>query len=119
MPPKFELWLDTHISSVIAKWLKEEKGLEVKSSYILKLHGLDDVDIYYKAKAAGYIIIITKDSDLAEIVQRLGSPPKIINIKTGNCRNRVLYRSISHNIDRCIRLLTQFDLDSVDLYLKT
>ena len=79
----FEIWLDTHISPVIAKWLKEGFGYNCKSSFVLKLYGLDDIEIYQKAKAAGYVIIISKDSDLPEIVERLGAPPKVINIVLG------------------------------------
>ena len=70
MPLDFEIWLDTHISPVIAKWLKEDFGYNCKSSFVLKLYGLDDIEIYQKAKAAGYVIIISKDSDLPEIVER-------------------------------------------------
>jgi len=84
MPLDFEIWLDTHISPVIAKWLKEDFGYNCKSSFVLKLYGLDDIEIYQKAKAAGYVIIISKDSDLPEIVERLGAPPKVINIRIGN-----------------------------------
>ncbi len=63
MQPDWEIWTDTHISPIIAKWLNERMGLHVKSSYKLELNGLDDLDIYKKAKAHGNVIILTKDSD--------------------------------------------------------
>jgi predicted nuclease of predicted toxin-antitoxin system len=84
----------------------------------LQLQHLDDLEIYYKAKKGGRIIILSKDSDLPAIVDRLGSPPKIINIKVGNAGNHVLYDLIKNNIERCIRILTQFDLNTIDLYPK-
>ncbi len=118
MRPDMEIWLDVHISPIIAKWIKEDFGYEIKSSFILQLKNLDDLEIYYKAKKAGYVIIISKDSDLPAIIDKLGSPPKVINIKVGNASNRLLYLLIKNNIERCIRLLTQFDLNSIDLYLK-
>ncbi len=34
------------LSSIIAKWLKDDVGIEVKSANILKLGGLCDVEIY-------------------------------------------------------------------------
>lgn len=116
MPHEIEIWLEVYISSVIAKWIKVDFAYEAKSSYVLQLQKLSDLEIYYKAKKAGYIIIISKDSDLPSIVNRLGSPPKIINILVGNSKNRILYSVIKKNLERCIRLLTQFDLNSIDLY---
>ncbi len=118
MRPDMEIWLDAHISPIIAKWIKEDFGYETKSSFILQLQNLDDVEIYYKAKKAGHVIIISKDSDLPSIIDRLGAPPKVINIKVGNINNRLLYGLIKTSIERCIRLLTQFDLNSIELYLK-
>ncbi len=50
MQPDWEIWLDNHISPIIAKWLKEELKMEVKSSYILQLYELSDYEIYLKAK---------------------------------------------------------------------
>jgi hypothetical protein len=50
MPLDFEIWLDTHISPVIAKWLKEDFGYNCKSSFVLKLYGLDDMKFIKKPK---------------------------------------------------------------------
>jgi predicted nuclease of predicted toxin-antitoxin system len=85
MPPDWELWLDTHISPAIAKWMAEYTGFAVKSSYSLSLHHLTDIEIYNRAKTSGNIIIVSKDTDFAELISRLGSPPKLINLKIGNC----------------------------------
>ncbi len=119
MQPDFEIWLDTHISSIIAKWLQDDFGYKCKSSFILKLHGLDDIDIYRKAKDAGFVILLAKDSDFPSIVERLGAPPKVINIKADNMKSRILYSHLKTNIERCVRLLLQFDNNSIDLYLTT
>jgi len=39
---------------------------------------MDDISFYYKAKEHGNVIVISKDADLPELVNRLGAPPKII-----------------------------------------
>ena len=59
MQPDYKIWLDNHLSPIIAKWLKDDLGIEVKSSYTLKLEGLSDLDIYQKAKNYRNIIIIS------------------------------------------------------------
>lgn len=43
MQPDWEIWLDTNISPAIAKWMNEETGVIVKSSYSLSLHHLTDL----------------------------------------------------------------------------
>jgi hypothetical protein len=46
MPLDFEIWLDNHLSPILAKWLSEELGLVVKSSYVLNHFHLTDLEIY-------------------------------------------------------------------------
>ena len=53
MQPDWELWINTNISPIIAKWMAEQTGLVVKSSYSLSLHNLSDKEIYEKAKLQG------------------------------------------------------------------
>ena len=90
MLPEWEIWLDNNISPIIAKWMSEETGWVVKSSYMLQLHFKTDMQLYEEARKNGNVIIMSKDADLPEIITRLGSPPKLINLKIGNCDNKVL-----------------------------
>jgi predicted nuclease of predicted toxin-antitoxin system len=115
MQPELEIWLDNHISPIIAKWLKDELGLEVKSSYTLQLHNLKDFEIYKKAKDYGNVIIVSKDSDLDEIVSLNGSPPKLIILKVGNCDNKILFSILKNNIEKAIRLLFDFNKDIIEI----
>lgn len=108
MPHEFEIWLDNHISPIIAKWMMEETDYVVKSSYSLKLHGLSDIEIYNKAKLNGLVIIISKDTDLDEIISLKGSPPKLILLRIGNCDNRIIFSFIMENIENAIKLFTTF-----------
>jgi predicted nuclease of predicted toxin-antitoxin system len=115
MQLEWEIWLDTHISPAIAKWMKEYTGFQVKSAYILELYTLPDVEIYNKAKEYGNVILISKDTDFHELISRLGSPPKLINIKIGNCDNRMLWEFIKPHIKKAITLLTSDDIDIIEL----
>ena len=115
MQPDWEIWLDNHISPIIAKWLREKSGFIVKSSYTLKLYGLSDFDIYLKAKESGNIILISKDSDLVDIISKSGSPPKLISLKISNCDNKILFSILERNLDRSIRLLLDFNKDIIEL----
>ena len=115
LPNEWEIWLDVHISSAIAKWMKDYTGISVKSAYILSLHQLDDIEIYKKAKKQGKVIIISKDADFPELISRLGAPPKLINIKIGNCDNRALWRFLESRIKQAVEILSSTDIDIVEL----
>ena len=115
MQPDLEIWLDNNISPIIAKWLKDELGLETKSAYTLHLEKLKDIEIYQKAKDYGNVIIVSKDTDLNEIVSLHGCPPKLIILKVGNCDNKILFEILRNNLEKAIRLLFDFNKDIIEI----
>ncbi|HSI76682.1 MAG TPA: DUF5615 family PIN-like protein [Lunatimonas sp.] len=114
MQPDWEIWLDTNISPAIAKWMAEFTGYTVKSAYILSFNNISDRTIYKKAKEKGKVILVSKDSDFPEIINRLGSPPKLINIKIGICSNKVLWNTLKPSINNIILLLQSDKFNIVD-----
>ncbi len=63
-----------------------------------------DVDIFHQARDAG-AIIITKDKDFVDLVQRLGPPPKVIRLSMGNTSNANLQRVLAITLPDALRLL--------------
>jgi predicted nuclease of predicted toxin-antitoxin system len=61
MLPEIEIWLDNQFSSVLAKWMKVEWLIEVKSSFALKTKAWKDRDIFLLAKRKGNVILLTKE----------------------------------------------------------
>lgn len=114
MQPDWEIWLDTNISPIIAKWMTEFTGYPVKSTYSLSLQRDSDLSIYWKAYRKGNVIIISKDSDFSEIINRIGAPPKLINLKVGNCSNKVLWETLKPSIMNAIELLVSGGFNIVD-----
>ena len=84
----WEIWTDTNISPIIAKWTSEYTNLKTKSSFSLNLHSVEDRIIYDMAKIYGNVILMSKDSDFKQLIDWYGSPPKLILIKFPNCSNR-------------------------------
>jgi predicted nuclease of predicted toxin-antitoxin system len=115
MQPEWEIWLDTNISPAIAKWMTEYTGYTVKSSYSLSLHHKTDLEIYQLARTQGKVILLSKDADFPELISRLGAPPKLISLKIGNCDNRTLWEFIQRNIKDALDLLTNGDVDIIEL----
>ena len=73
------------------------------------------MQFYEEAKKHGKIIIISKDADLPELITRLGAPPKLINLKIGNCDNRVLWNFIHSRIYDAVNALQNPDVNIIDL----
>jgi predicted nuclease of predicted toxin-antitoxin system len=95
--------------------MSEHTGFIVKSSYSLHLNNLTDTAIYNKAKSQGKVILLSKDADFPELISRLGSPPKLIVVKKGNCDNRALWEFLKPNSSKAIKLLVSSDVDIVEL----
>jgi predicted nuclease of predicted toxin-antitoxin system len=71
------IWIDAHLSPAIATWITTTFGITAFALHNIDLRDAEDREIFEAAKAQG-IIFMTKDSDFADLVYRLGSPPQII-----------------------------------------
>lgn len=87
----------------------------VKSSYILPFYKLEDDAIYKKAREQGNVNLISKDADFSELINRLGSPPKLIYLKTGNCDNKKLWNFLKGHIKEAIEILVSTDVTVVEM----
>ena len=96
---------------MVKRWFR----LWSQITYILQLDGLKDTEIYQKAKEYGNVIIISKDFDLDQIINLLGSPPKWISLKVGNCDNKILFAILKNNIEKAIRLILDLNQDIIEI----
>ena len=77
------IWLDNHLSPALARWITSEFGEACVQVRDVGLARADDRAIFAAAKLAA-TALITKDRDFAELVTRLGPPPSIILLTSGN-----------------------------------
>lgn len=98
------LWIDAHLSPAIATWITDTLGVEAIALRDLGLREAEDSEIFAAAKAAG-AIVMTKDSDFVDLVERLGPPPKIIWLTCGNTSNARLREILSATLLRSLELL--------------
>src|SRR5690349_15335754 len=113
MLPEGEIWLDAHLSPILAKWIHEETGLKVLSAFALGVHRVDDAEIFKLTVAAGKVIIISKDADFSGIVKERGAPPKLIKLNTGNLKSRHLWAILKPCIHEAIRSLVDRKIDVI------
>jgi predicted nuclease of predicted toxin-antitoxin system len=102
------LWLDAHLSPRIARWISETFGFDAAPIRDLDLRGSEDDQIFFAARKAG-VIVITKDSDFIDLLERHGSPPKIIWLTCGNTSETALKQILSETLSEAIRLLDSGD----------
>jgi predicted nuclease of predicted toxin-antitoxin system len=80
------VWLDAQLPPKLAPWLRNDLGLDAVALRDLSLRDADDGEIFATAKAAR-VVLISKDSDFIDLVQRLGPPPQIVWLTCGNVTN--------------------------------
>ena len=80
------VWLDAQLPPALAPWLRSDLGLDATTLKGLGLRDADDRDIFLAARAAG-AVLISKDSDFVDLVQRLGTPPQLVWLTCGNVTN--------------------------------
>lgn len=98
------VWVDAQLSPRVARWLSERFGVEAIPIRDLGLREAADQQIFEAAKAAG-AIVITKDLDFIEMVERLGPPPQIIWITCGNTSNQKLRELLGDLFQDAMRML--------------
>lgn len=88
------IWLDAHLSLSIAPWL----AIPVRD---LGLREAQDSPIFVAAKTAD-VVVMTKDADFAEMVERLGSPPQVLWLRCGNTSNVALRDLLTRELPAAI-----------------
>lgn len=87
-PPEL-FWLDAQLPPQLAPWLTETFGVAAFSASYLGYRDAADEVIFQAAREAG-AVIVSKDSDFLDRVQRLGSPPSLLYVTSGNSTTRYL-----------------------------
>jgi len=98
-------WLDEQFSPYLAQWIEAHFGVICCSVVNLPVDRGDDEDIFLSARELG-AIIVSKDSDFADLVNRLGQPPQILWVTCGNRSNVLMKELLIRTFPQAIELLT-------------
>jgi predicted nuclease of predicted toxin-antitoxin system len=102
------IWVDAHISPAVTKWIDAELGHPAQSVRDLGLRNGKDKEIFAAAGQAN-AIVMTKDADFAETVERLGPPPSVIWLTCGNTSNAALRIILKGPLPMAIELIGRGD----------
>lgn len=84
-----KIWVDAQLSPLIAQWFSSTYNVEAVAVRDLGLREARDRDIFLSARETK-AIILTKDSDMVDLVTQLGSPPQVLWLTCGNTSNAKL-----------------------------
>lgn len=102
-----ELWIDAHISPSIALWINQNyPSINAKSFRSLGLRDAKDIEIFNLAKKTN-CILLSKDVDFQQLLQKFGPPPKLIWLTCGNTSNERLRTVFSFSLSKSIDLLNK------------
>lgn len=99
-----KLWLDAHVSFKLVPWLRAEFDVAAEAVRDLGLRHAGDLEIFEAAREAS-AIMVTKDRDFVELVERLGSPPQVLWLTLGNTTNRHLRQVFGSKLQAALDLL--------------
>jgi predicted nuclease of predicted toxin-antitoxin system len=103
------VWIDAQLPPSIAAWIKENFEIEALALRDLGLRDSEDEEIFEAAKAEN-AVVMTKDSDFVSLLDRLGSPPKIIWLTCGNTSNSNLKHILNSTLQDAISLLEKGEI---------
>lgn len=79
-----KLLVDNQLPETLARYL-DSRGLASEHVRDLGMQSATDADIWQYARQRNRVIV-TKDEDFPQLVDRYGSPPSVVWVRLGNCR---------------------------------
>ncbi|MBL9155452.1 MAG: DUF5615 family PIN-like protein [Verrucomicrobiales bacterium] len=98
------IWLDAHLSPRVASWLRETLGHDAVALRDIGLRDAEDEAIFRGAKQVG-AILLTKDKDFVDLVNRIGPPPSVIWLRCGNTSEARLMQILTDHLDEALGFL--------------
>jgi predicted nuclease of predicted toxin-antitoxin system len=99
-----KVWLDAQLSPALASWVSTTFGVEATSVRDLGLRDAEDRAVFDAARTA-QAVVMTKDHDFVELLQRSGCPPQVIWITVGNTSNARMREILSTAFPRALELI--------------
>lgn len=100
-----KIWVDAQLSPAIAAWINRTfAGIKAESVRSLGLRDATDSDIFEAAKKAD-VVVMSKDDDFIQLIDKKGVPPKLIWITCGNTSNTKMRDFLSTTLFNAKELL--------------
>ena len=98
------IWLDAQLSPALADWIAAELHQPTQAMRTLGFRNTSDAGIFAAARKAN-AIVVTKDADFVELVERLGPPPQVIWLTCGNTSTAALQAILRRTLPQSLVIL--------------
>ena len=100
-----EIWIDAQLSPALAAWINRTyDDITAQSVRAIGLRDAEDEEIFQAAREAN-VIVMSKDSDFLNLLDRYGPPPKVMWITCGNTSNQHMRRILKQTLPSAVRML--------------
>jgi len=100
-----KIWVDAQLSPAIAAWINRTfDEIEAELVRSLGLRDATDLDIFEAARKAD-VVVMSKDDDFIQLIEQMGTPPKLIWITCGNTSNAKMRDILSKTLPKAKELL--------------
>lgn len=104
-----EIWIDAQLSPALAAWINRTyEDMTAQSVRAVGLRDASDREIFEAARDAG-VIMMSKDSDFLNLLDRYGPPPKVIWVTCGNTSNKRMRKILKKTLSTAVRMLNGDD----------
>ena len=103
------IWVDAQLPPSLAPWLTQQFSVEAVSVRRLGLLEAKDPVIFSAAREAN-VIVLTKDDDFANLLERLGPPPRVLWVTCGNTSNEHLRQLLSVTLPDALELINSGEI---------
>ena len=87
------LWIDNQLPPALAVWICATFSIDCLSVRDLNLQRATDPEIFGAARGAN-VVVMTKDTDFVELLEKHGPPPQVVLVTCGNTSNARLRRLV-------------------------
>ena len=101
-----KFWIDAQLSPALAPWITNAFAVEAFSIQRLGLRDASDESIFFAARSEK-AIVMTKDQDFVQLLERLGPPPQVVWITCGNVSNAQMRDILRQDFRSTLSLLRQ------------
>ena len=101
-----KFWVDAQLPPGLAHWLGSTFAVESVALRDIGLLYAKDTTIFSAAREA-QAVLVSKDIDFVDLVQRCGAPPRLLWVTCGNVSNARLREVFSATFPRALALLAE------------
>lgn len=100
------IWIDAQLSPDVSKWIQKEFSIACIHVREIGLLKAKDEEIFFRAREQNAIVLI-KDIDFVNLLEKHHPPPKVIWLTCGNTSNQNLKQILNKTFQKAIEDLQQ------------